>query len=160
MANMKKPSKESRLTKFMKAPLRVLIKARDFYIMSMTECSGQFDYGTAMGCPGAQVPSTLPRSFSTSSTRSSTADNEDYRELTRAASARSLRNKIEFDLARKAQLPRQPPVAGVPNAMSRSRSVGIGRIDEDKACEFEEEVQFKRDVYPRSRSYAVSRRTN
>ncbi|TQE14363.1 hypothetical protein C1H46_000282 [Malus baccata] len=162
MANMKKPTKESRLTKFMKAPLRVLIKARDFYIMSMTECSGRFDYGTVMGCPAAQVPSALPRSFSTSSTKSSTADNEDYRELMRAASARSVRNKIEFDLARKVQLPRQPPVAGVPNAIPRSRSVGIRRIDEDKMCEFdeEEEVKIKRAVYPRSRSYAVSRRTN
>ncbi|CAL8164645.1 unnamed protein product [Prunus armeniaca] len=156
---MAKARKESRLARFLKSPIRILIKARDFYIKSMTECSGTFDYATAMGCP-TQIPSSLPKSYSTNSTKSSASNNEDYRELLRAASTRSVRSKIEFDLARKAQQPRQPPMAAEPNTVPRSRSVGIGRIDEDKACEFdEEEVKVKRDVYPRSRSYAVSRRT-
>ncbi|KAM5576843.1 hypothetical protein ABKV19_007601 [Rosa sericea] len=159
MSNANKSSKGSRFSRFMKAPIRVLIKARDFYIKSMTECSTRFDYGgMAMGCPTAQVPSALPRSFSTSSVKSSSSsNNDDYRELMRAASARSTfaYNKNMEDLGRKQQI----NSTEANNAMmNRSRSVGIGRIDEDKACEFGEE-DVNKNMYPRSRSSAVARRT-
>ncbi|XP_062011017.1 uncharacterized protein LOC133727453 [Rosa rugosa] len=159
MSNAIKSSKGSRFSRFMKAPIRVLIKARDFYIKSMTECSTRFDYGgMAMGCPTAQVPSALPRSFSTSSVKSSSSsNNDDYRELMRAASARSTfaYNKNMEDLGRKQQI----NSTGANSAMmNRSRSVGIGRIDEDKACEFGEE-DVNKNMYPRSRSSAVARRT-
>jgi hypothetical protein len=43
--------------------------------------------------------------------------------------------------------------------MPRSHTVAIGRIDEEKPCDFDEEdVKVKTNVYPRSRSYAVSKR--
>lgn len=158
-----KGGKESRFTKIMKTPLRALIKARDFYIQSMTQCSGHFDYGTVMGCPTAQV-NTLPRSFSASSTKSSNGT-DDFRELVKAASTRSLGNKIELDFMKQQQQLhqgglRKSPVALIgSNNLPRSQSVGFGRIDEDKPCEFEENVKVRTDVMPRSRSYAVHKRT-
>lgn len=145
--------KERKLSRYMKAPIRILIKVRDFYIRSMTECSARLDYGTAFGCPTPQI-SPLPRSFSTNSAKSSS--NEDFRELVRAASTRSLRNKAKSDLLPKKQVSNSPVAAA--NHMPRSRSVAIGRIDEDSPCEFEEDIKVNTDGYPRSRSYAVSRR--
>ncbi|XP_050365455.1 uncharacterized protein LOC126783979 [Argentina anserina] len=156
-----KSSKGSRFIRFMKAPIRVLIKARDFYIKSMAECSTRLDYGgMAMGCPTAQVPSALPRSFSTSSVDSSSSrNNDDYRELMRAASARSTLaySKNMEDLGRKQQI--HSTTGGNNEMMNRSRSVGIGRIDEDKACEFGEDVKVNKNMFPRSRSSAIARRT-
>lgn len=143
-----KNSKESRLSRCMKAPMRFLSKARDFYIHGMTECSRHFAYvDAAMGCPVGR-PSTLPRSFSNGSTRSSSGD--DYRDLIRAASVRSYGNRFESDLLGK------PPA---PTRVSRSRSVGIGRIDEDKPCDFGDDVEVKPIIYRRSRSCAVHRRS-
>ncbi|XP_021274749.1 uncharacterized protein LOC110409647 [Herrania umbratica] len=150
----KKASKESKLSRYLKAPLRILIKARDFYIKSMTEYSDRINYGTVMGCPTGQV-NTLPRSYSVSSAKSSNGDN-DLRELIKAASTRSLGNKVQLDLLRR-QEARQSPVTGA-NNVPRSRSVGIGRIDEDKPCDFEEDIKVKTDAFPRSRSYAVTKR--
>ncbi|KAA8522583.1 hypothetical protein F0562_013056 [Nyssa sinensis] len=130
----------------------MLIKARDLYVQSMSGCAGQVGYGSAMGCPTAQVPSTLPKSFSVSSSKS--GNDEDFSELIRAASTRSRGNKIELDLLRRQQS-REPPTTGV-NVVPRSQSVGIGRIDEDMPCEFGEDIKVKTDICPRSRSYAVS----
>ncbi|RVX23922.1 hypothetical protein CK203_000746 [Vitis vinifera] len=86
-----------------------------------------------MGCPTAQV-SSLPKSFSVSSSKSS--GDQDLSELIKVASARSLSNKIELDLLRR-QPSSKSPVTGT-NVVPRSMSVGIGRIDEDKPCEFGE----------------------
>ncbi|XVF17496.1 hypothetical protein REPUB_Repub10bG0127900 [Reevesia pubescens] len=154
----KKSSKESKLSRYLKAPIKILIKARDFYIKSMTEYSDRIGYGTVMGCPTGQV-NALPRSYSVSSTKSSNGDN-DLRELIRAASTRSLNNKVQSDLLRRQQ-PRQFPNTTGANNMLRSNSVGIGRIDEDKPCDFEEDdhIKVKTDVFPRSRSYAVTKRS-
>jgi len=147
-----KGKKESRMSRYIKAPIRVLSKARDFYIQSMSECAGQVTYGGGIGCPMPHVSPTLPRSFSVNSSRSWGHDNDDYRELVRAASTRSLGKKV--------QLPeqRQSPVGGV-KVVPRSRSVAIGRIDEDKTCDFGQDVKVKPDIYPRSKSYAVSKRS-
>ncbi|KAF8377664.1 hypothetical protein HHK36_031048 [Tetracentron sinense] len=110
--------------------------------------------GNVVGCPAGQI-STLPKSFSVNSSRSS--NDEDLRELIRAASTRNLGNKVEADLMRQKQL-RQSATTR-PKGVPRSFSVGIGRIEEDKPCEFGEHVNVKTDgLYPRSRSYAVSKR--
>ncbi|OIT08200.1 hypothetical protein A4A49_18529 [Nicotiana attenuata] len=143
-----KASKESRIKKCIKAPIRVLIKARDFYVHSLMDCSGTIGYGTVMGCPAVAQISSLPRSFSANSSMSS--KDEDFRELFRIASKRNLVNKV-----------RQKSLAknGVNiNVVPRSRSVAIGRIDEDKPCDFGEDVKVNTDVFQRSRSYAVSSR--
>ncbi|KAE8675632.1 ARM repeat superfamily protein isoform 1 [Hibiscus syriacus] len=138
----KRGSTESRLSRYLKVPIRFLMKAGDFYVKSMTEYSERVGYGTVMGCPTGQVHA-LPRSYSVGSTRSGHGD-DDYRELMRAASAR----KFDNNKAR-----RQSPI------MPRSQSVGIGRIDEDEPCEFEDDIiKVKPAYFPRSRSYAVTNR--
>ncbi|GMN34293.1 hypothetical protein TIFTF001_004610 [Ficus carica] len=155
-----KAGKESKVTKIMKAPIRALIKVRDLYVQSMTECSGHFDYGTVMaGCPAGQV-SALPRSFSVGSSTRSSNGSGDYRELVKVASTKSLGDKIELDFIKKQQKNggRTSPATASMNEIPRSRSVGIGRIDEDKPCEFEEDVKVRTDLYPRSRSYALPKR--
>ncbi|KAK7263266.1 hypothetical protein RJT34_30853 [Clitoria ternatea] len=134
-------TKESKLSRYMKAPLRFLMKARDMYVKGMIKCSGQFAHvDAAMGCPTGQL-CTVPRSFSVNSARSSTID-DDFKDLIRAASLRSYGFPVEFGEKMKKKMP-------------RSRSVGIGRIDEDKACDSGDDVMKAiPDVYPRSRSSA------
>ena len=78
------------------------------------------------------------QSVASSSVRSEVSD-EDYTELVRAASARTTSaNRIH-----------------VSKVLPKSSSVGMARIDEDKAVEAE--GGFAADLYPRSRSYAVAR---
>ncbi|KAE8707014.1 ARM repeat superfamily protein isoform 1 [Hibiscus syriacus] len=149
----KKVTRESKLSRYLKAPIRVLMKARDLYITSMTEYSERISFGTVMGCPTGQLNG-LSRSYSVASTKSRNGD-DDLRELIRAASTRSLRNKPPMDLHGK-QPGRRSPTTGA-NHMARNHSAGIGRIDEDKPCGFDDKdkIEVKTDVFPRSRSYAV-----
>ncbi|CAL5197810.1 unnamed protein product [Lathyrus oleraceus] len=127
-------SKGSKLSRYMKAPLRFMIKVRDMYVNGMIQCSRDLAYvdQTAMGCP-TQFYS-LPRSFSVSSTTS----DEDFKELVRVAS-RTVRDENLVEV------------------VSRSRSVGIGRIDEDKVYEFggDDDIKVKPLLYSRSRSCAI-----
>ncbi|KAI3440997.1 uncharacterized protein J3R85_002833 [Psidium guajava] len=166
MPNTKRnASKEAtKMRKLLKAPIRILLKARDFYVRSLTDCSGHIGYGCVMGCPTGQI-NTLPRSFSVSSTKSGSASaDEDFRELVRVASLTSLSSRVGSDLTQTQHIAGQSPMAPTKNrttmAMPRSFSTGIGRIDEDKPCEFGEDAVAKADVYMRSRSYAPSKRTS
>ncbi|KAK8587020.1 hypothetical protein V6N13_086028 [Hibiscus sabdariffa] len=139
-------SKERKLSRYLKAPIRFLIKVGDFYIKSMTEYSEKVGHGTILGCPAGHV-NALPRSYSVGSTRSGHGDN-DFRELLRAASTRH----FDDNKARRQQARRSPK-------MPRSQSVGIGRIDEDKPCDFDADfIKVKPAYFPRSRSYAVTKR--
>uniref|UniRef100_A0A0A0KLJ6 Uncharacterized protein n=2 Tax=Cucumis sativus TaxID=3659 RepID=A0A0A0KLJ6_CUCSA len=143
----KKMNKGSKLSQLARASSRLLSKVRDFYIRSLTDCSNHLDYGMALSGPGGQVPINLPRSYSVGSSAASSHGGDDYSELLRAASVRSLGKKVELDLeARKS-----------PKNVPRSQSVGIGRIDEDKTYEFEDEFKGSNlnNLYPRSKSYAV-----
>ncbi|KAK4416352.1 hypothetical protein Salat_2460700 [Sesamum alatum] len=152
----KRVRNDSKFMRYMKGPIRVLARIRDLYVQSMTGCGGHVNYGNSMGCPTPQIP-TLPKSFSTSHINYRTAE-EDLRELIRFASTRNLTGKIEGDLLRS----KRPPSQGVP-AVTRSHTVAFGRIDEDRAVEFgdEEDVGLLGGgVYPRSKSYAVLRRSN
>ncbi|KAI4315089.1 hypothetical protein L6164_027935 [Bauhinia variegata] len=146
-----KVGKESKLMRYVKAPMRFLIKARDLYVDSMRQCSTNLAYyDAAMGCPNAGAPlvTTLPRSFSVGSTRS-TYHTDDFKELVRAASVRSCGNRIGSPASAKKS----------PNTVPRSHSVGIGRIDEDKPCDFGDDVKVNTSIFPRSRSYAHHKRT-
>lgn len=145
--------KESKLMRCIKSPIKALGKARDFYIKSMTKWAGKVEYGggTMGGAPTAQV-SSLPKSFSVSSAK--TRDDDDLRDLIRAASTRSLENKVQLELLRRQQGPK--------DVVPRSQSVAIGRIEEDKCYEFENDRlgMVNADFVPRSKSYAVTRRAN
>ncbi|KAJ0040665.1 hypothetical protein Pint_27864 [Pistacia integerrima] len=133
----------------------MLIKARDLYVEGMTDWSEKIALGTAMGCPTGQVNMGLPRSYSVNSSKSS-SNNEDMRELIRAASTRSLGNRTDSDLLQRQV---QASKSGSnKKKMPRSFSVGIGRIDEEHACDFEEDdvkVKKNSNLFQRSRSYAV-----
>ncbi|XP_016650432.1 PREDICTED: uncharacterized protein LOC107880097 [Prunus mume] len=169
--------KQSKLMYIICAPIRTLTKARNFYMRSLEDCASKVGYGGGgvSGYTASQVPR-LPKSFSVNS--SSSSDDEDLRQLLRTASSKnSKRNDVEKknnnkpagDLdVHKRPVVRQAaqPIAGqqTMNGMGmRSYSVGLKmrRIDEERACSFEEdEVNVvKADLYPRSRSYAVKRRS-
>lgn len=145
----KDKSKGSKLTRYMKAPLRFLVKLKDMYVNGMIQCSRDFAYvdHATMGCP-TQLYS-FPRSFSVNSTTSTTSD-DDFKELVRAASLR-IRDENCVKLGSKAM------------KVPRSRSVGIGRIEEDEVCEFGVDDNIKVDkplLYSRSRSCAIRSRSN
>lgn len=155
----KKSRKESTLKQILKAPLRVLARAMDFYMKGMAEYSDQV---CVMSCPTGNF-NNMPRSYSVSSTNPNHLD-DDHRDLLRAASTRSnlgSRNKkIIVDVPARQQYSHTKSATRVGDNMPRSHSVPpIGRIDEETPCDFDEEdVKVKSSVCPRSRSYAVSKR--
>ena len=146
-----KAHSHNRFMRIITLPIRFLGKAKDLYVKSLTDCAAR-GYGNNMGGPAG-----MPRSFSYASSRSQ--ENEDFRELMRAASANALGSGVDLHtLLQQAALERsRSKTAAVP----RSCSVGMTKIDEDGPCEFGE-VNFtnKADLmYPRSRSYAVPKRS-
>ncbi|KAL1540873.1 hypothetical protein AAHA92_25163 [Salvia divinorum] len=143
--------KESKFIRYMKGPAKILARARDFYIRSMTTCAGH----AAVGVPNLHFQS-LPRSFSDNSSYSDySARDDDFRELTRVASTRA---KAKAELLRSTSS--SPIGAGRVPAIPRSRTVTIGRIDEDKPCEFGGNGDSHGHSGPtlrQSKSYAASR---
>ena len=127
----KTSSSGNKLAHYMKAPFRALVRARDMYVSSMSGCAGRVERGRVISSAAA-----VPRSRSHGFYQSS-GDN-DIAELIRAAS--------------QGARPRDP--AAVPRSQSVAVGFGIGRIDEDEACEFGEQDDAV-VAYPRSRSCAV-----
>ncbi|KAI3785151.1 hypothetical protein L1987_44264 [Smallanthus sonchifolius] len=132
----KKTKKPSMAIRVLKAPVRVVCKIRDLYISSMYTCAA------GMGGPTGPYTSALPRSYSTASSRT----DDDFAELMRIASTRSLGKRLGPDFLS----PQQPVVP-------RSQSLAIGRIDEDKTCDFGNDFRLNPEMFPRSKSHAVSR---
>ncbi|XAR48436.1 hypothetical protein NMG60_11031258 [Bertholletia excelsa] len=155
-----KTEKESKLKRFMASPIRVLTKARDFYVQSLNDCNDRLVYGNVysnpIGVPTGRHVSGLPKSFSVGSCRSSSSGGDDYSELVRAASTRTLGSRIDVS-----QFEQLAPAAASAGVVPRSCSVGMARIDEDSPCDFSKEnvsVRAELVQYPRSRSHAVPRR--
>ncbi|KAL2529501.1 hypothetical protein Fot_22102 [Forsythia ovata] len=131
-------------------PYRALCKARDFYVRSITDCSDMASYRPTK-------VSGLPKSYSVSSTRSS--ESEDFKELIRAASSRSIGSRIDLELYLQQQKKIGPVSAAEIRAMPRSSSVAMGKIDEDRPCCYfgEMDVNLLKELkYPRSKSHAVA----
>ncbi|XP_059629738.1 uncharacterized protein LOC132272653 [Cornus florida] len=152
-----KANNENKFMRFITIPRRVLRKAKDVYVRSLTDCAEKISYGNMVGGPAAQV-SSLPKSFSVSSSRSN--DSEDLRELIRATSTKSMGDRVDMDKFTQRQM-RQPAPPNI-TVVPRSCSVGMGRIDEDRPCDFGEDFNFgvKADLlFPRSRSHAVTLRS-
>ncbi|THU61198.1 hypothetical protein C4D60_Mb07t20790 [Musa balbisiana] len=127
-------SSGSRLRRWLKAPARMLSRACDCYVRCMTSCAGGVQHGGALGYPTAAP---LPR------TRSSGDD--DFRDLIRANSVSRIGEELKWALP-------QPTVA------PRSQTMAMGRIDEDRPCEFEDAVKLGSDYQlPRSRSHPKRR---
>ncbi|KAI3777170.1 hypothetical protein L1987_46966 [Smallanthus sonchifolius] len=133
----KKTQKPSIAIRVLKAPVTVVSKIRDLYISSMYSCAA------GMGGPTGPYTSGVPRSYSTASSRT----DEDFVELMRIASTRSLGSRLDPEVHGRQQ------TAVVP----RSQSVAIGRIDEEKASDFGDDFRLNSEMFPRSRSHAVSR---
>lgn len=185
---MRTKGSQSKLMKIITMPARVLKKGKDMYVRSMMDFAQKPRYSSSSSSTKAplktgQGVSGLPKSFSTSvtTTRSTNyEENEDLRELIRANSTAHNNNSMSLDvegylkqLIEEQKLTRQKlyndhsvdqninskMAKGVP----RSHSVGLGRIDEGKACEFDEEEEEevdedsvkKPEVMLRSRSHAV-----
>ncbi|KAJ3694944.1 hypothetical protein LUZ60_000321 [Juncus effusus] len=104
--------------RFLHAPVRCLCWARDFYVRSLNECAGQMPYEASLGCP---VFGHTDHFYSLRSNWSN-ASGDDMAELIRAATEEKL-------LVKK---------SGSNMTVPRSHSVAIGRIDEDKPCEFKD----------------------
>ncbi|XP_027333549.1 uncharacterized protein LOC113848293 [Abrus precatorius] len=142
----RKGQRQSVLVRIMGSPIRALGKARDMYVRSITNCGQNMSYGNPMDSAGRF--SALSRSHSAATSRSE--GNEDFAELVRAASARTLVNRIDMDLVLKQH-------HGNSTGLPKSSSVGMAKIEEDKAYESESEGGVS-DPYPRSKSYAVGKR--
>ncbi|XP_072971849.1 uncharacterized protein [Typha angustifolia] len=132
------------LTKYVKAPIKALGRARDIYVNGMMGLADRAQHGPSKGLAGGMV-SGMPRrsgsrGFYRSGSNSSSSSEDDVRELIRASSRGSIG-------PRKAQ---PNKYAGVG---PRSHSVAICRIDEDEPCEFDDDVKMA--LGPRSRSCAV-----
>ncbi|CAN8328379.1 unnamed protein product [Cochlearia groenlandica] len=82
--------KETKLRKYMKIPIKMLVKARDLYIQSMNQLSSHnLGSGMAFGTPICNI-TTLPRSFSAQSQISIRTKEHRVAELVRVASARNM----------------------------------------------------------------------
>ncbi|KZV33015.1 hypothetical protein F511_23188 [Dorcoceras hygrometricum] len=126
-----KDQKRSILVRCMKGSIKLMTKARDLCFHNMSTSGVHVLYGGGMSCPTPQLVS-LPRSMSLSSSSSSySTSSGEYSK-------------------RPSPMGRQQGSLAAPH-VPRSQSATIGRIDENKCCEFEV-------AYPRSRSCAAPRR--
>ncbi|AES59298.1 hypothetical protein MtrunA17_Chr1g0152341 [Medicago truncatula] len=158
---MRKGQNQNMFVRIMCSPIRALGKARDAYVRSITNCGQNMSYGS-YPMDGASKFS-LSRSQSAATSRRSSASlegNEDFAELVRAASARTLGNRIDVDLVLKQQ--HQQQQQKLHKGLPKSSSVGMAKIDEDMPFDsfVEGKVGFVADSYPRSKSYAVGHRRN
>ncbi|KZV45139.1 hypothetical protein F511_24181 [Dorcoceras hygrometricum] len=162
-----KAGQQNRFLRIVTIPIRALGKARDRYVRSMTDYVDKVNHSTSSKFVGVSGASGLPKSFSVNPARS--YESEDFRELVRVASVRSLGTRVDLDVFMKQQTKTRAagPAgskarAGMP---PRSSSVAMGRIDEDKACSsFGEETnvsEFKKELKnaPRSKSYVADEQT-
>ncbi|POO03712.1 hypothetical protein TorRG33x02_000160 [Trema orientale] len=165
-----KTHSQNRFMRIITIPIKALGKARDYYVRSMNSAE-KLGYASTMGGPAGQFAA-LPKSFSVRASRSSDNNDDDYAELIRAASARSFGGRIDVDAILRQQL-REAAAKTTPctaamttttgaRGLPKCSSVGMSKIDEEKACDFGEDGadnDLKPDfLYPRSRSYAVAKR--
>ncbi|ONK74582.1 uncharacterized protein A4U43_C03F7970 [Asparagus officinalis] len=139
-AIMTKPTeKPSKLNRFLRSPIRALVRLRDSYIRGVTgsadRCqSGGVSFGHLHPLPSTQGVARSNR-FGSSARTSSRGDDELLQQLIRAMEMRRVRS---LELGRE-------------EAVNRSRrGLKMERIDEDLTCEFDGDVGFER-----SRSFAV-----
>ncbi|ESQ29580.1 hypothetical protein EUTSA_v10023719mg [Eutrema salsugineum] len=163
---------KNRFLRIISMPLKVLVKARDLYMRSITGCAARTHYSSA---DAVSIP--FPRSRSTSSAFSSSASSrrrssdftfeDDYSELLRAASVRSLGHKNGIDMFIHQQLQQRKgnhvavgAVAVAKGGLPKSSSVGMKMAKIDEEDEEEGSVKNLKKgsdfLYPRSRSYAVT----
>lgn len=129
-----------KLGRWLGAPVRALSRACDSYVRRMSACAGRVPaHAATYGGRGGFAPGAA--TFSSRSRRRGGGQEEDVNELVRAMSLRQ---------AAAAATETTVPV--------RSRSVAVGRIDEDAPCEFgaDDAVRVGGPAVRRVRSVAVA----
>ncbi|KAF8016819.1 hypothetical protein BT93_H2129 [Corymbia citriodora subsp. variegata] len=150
-------SKQSKIKHMIGAPIRVLNKVINLYMNSFMDCATRVDYsGPAVGGPAARVPTLLPKSFYV---YSSVNDHDvQSTSLSRLVLRTSPRSEVK-ESGITSKIRRVNTMQSNYTMGMRSYSVGvgvIGRIDEDKCCSFEEDME---DVgYTKCRSYRTERK--
>ena len=144
---------KNKVLRILSTPFRALNK---FYVRSITGCVPRTHYysSASVSDPFSRSRSSSSAAFSSSASSRRITDfgiDDDYSELVRAASVRSLGHKNEIDMLIQEKLKQ----GGLP----KSSSVGMARIDEEGEAE-EGSVNTKTkkvsDLYPCSKSYAVT----
>ncbi|KAG2626428.1 uncharacterized protein LOC120701297 [Panicum virgatum] len=137
----KKAEGGSKLGRWLGAPVRALSRACDSYARKMSACAGRMPtHAAAYGGRGGFAPGSMQAAtFSSRSRRGGAGGQEDVDALVRAMSKR------------------QAPGRGGEGVPPRSRSVQVGRIDEDAPCEFgaDDAVRVGGPPVRRARSVAV-----
>ncbi|KAL6620521.1 hypothetical protein ACP70R_035660 [Stipagrostis hirtigluma subsp. patula] len=145
----------SKLGRWLGAPVRALSRACDTYVRRMSACAGRMPTAHYGGRGGFAPGSMQAATFTSRSRRGRGGDgdgDDDVNELVRAMSQR------QASSGRGARGGEDVAAAAVP---VRSRSVAVGRIDEDAPCEFgaDDEVRVggpaRRPAVRRARSVAV-----
>ena len=138
---MSKKAEGSKLGRWLGAPVRALSRACDSYARKMSACAGRMPtHAAAYGGRGGFAPGSMQAAtFSSRSRRGGAGGQEDVDALVRAMSKR------------------QAPGRGGEGVPPRSRSVQVGRIDEDAPCEFgaDDAVRVGGPPVRRARSVAV-----
>ncbi|KAK8626959.1 hypothetical protein V6N13_134588 [Hibiscus sabdariffa] len=141
---------QSKLRHYMSKPVRALHKARDFYVKSLEDCAYKVSgHGGLLGCStAASGVSRLPKSFNVNYSKSN--DDEKFMNFLETMSKKRV---MESNLREQEEERRHMKDWYGGFSRSYSTNVGLGRIDEDEPCYFEEEDA----VYARSRSCAYKR---
>ncbi|KAL0694508.1 hypothetical protein Bca4012_061688 [Brassica carinata] len=165
---------QNKFLRIISTPFRALSKARDLYVRSITGCASRTQYPSS----SSSVSTAFPRSKSSSSAAFSSSAStrratdfgidDDYSELVRAASVRSLGHKNEIDMfiqekVKQEKLQQEMQKKMKYGGLPKSTSVGMAKIDEEEEGE-EGSVNPKKTtkkkvselLYPRSKSYAVT----
>ena len=139
---MSKKAEGSKLGRWLGAPVRALSRACDSYARRMSACAGRMPtHAAAYGGRGGFAPGSMQAAtFSSRSRRGGAGGEEDVNELVRAMSNRRAAGR-----------------GGEGSVPARSRSVQVGRIDEDAPCEFgaDDAVRVGGPLVRRARSVAV-----
>lgn len=141
----KKAESGSKLGRWLGAPVRALSRACDSYVRRMSACAGRMPtHAAAYGGRGGFAPGRAQAATFSSRSRRGAGD-DDVGELVRAMSERQ------------ASTGRREGVAAAVSVPVRSRSVAVGRIDEDAPCEFgaDDAVRVGGPAVRRARSVAV-----
>lgn len=131
----------SKLGRWLGAPVRALSRACDSYVRRMSACAGRMPtHAGTYGGRGGFAPGTMHAATFSSRSRRRGRDEEDVNELVRAMSQRQA-----------------AAAAATTTVPVRSRSVAVGRIDEDAPTEFgaDDVVSVGRPAVRRARSVAV-----
>ncbi|KAJ4915358.1 Uncharacterized protein Rs2_00908 [Raphanus sativus] len=160
---------QNKFLRIISTPFRALGKA---YVRSITGCASRSQYPSSSSSVSTAFPrskSSSSAAFSSSASTRRTTDfgiDDDYSELVRAASVRSLGHKNEIDMfihekVKQEKLQQEMQKKMKYGGLPKSTSVGMARIDEDEEGE-EGSVKPKTTkkvselLYPRSKSYAVT----